>query len=318
MRHKKVAVVLGDGQMAAQCARLIAGHDAVDLPVLIHHEAGHQWSSQVEKASEELHIPHLTVGNVNDRDAVETLIGIDPDIVFSVNNWDVIRADVLAIPRDGIVNFHNGPLPGYRGVNVPSWAIINGEKHHGVTWHFVAEKIDAGDIVASASFELSPGETAISLTFRCIEAGVALLSPLLDQYTSGTLTSRPQQGEGRYFSAKMPPPNLGYLDFNLKFDRLSALVRGLSFRPFDNPFAYPKIRAGSRTFLLSGIEPFGSRGQDENWTCGEIRTIDERGIVVCAGDGLVCLSGLMEEDLTPLAVGEIAARNDLAAGKVLY
>lgn len=317
MHDRKVAVVVGDGQIAAQCAKLVAGHDAMVLPVIIHHEAGHQWSSQVEKAGKELHIRHLTVGNINDRDGIETLTEVSPDIVFSVNNWDVMHAEVLAIPKDGVINFHNGPLPDYRGVNVPSWAIINGEKDHGVTWHFAAEKIDAGAIVASASFELCPRETAISLTLRCIKAGVELFAPLLDRYASGRMDSWPQKGEGRYYAAKDPPPNQGYLDFTQSFDRLSRLVRGLSFRPFENLFAYPKIRAGSRTLLLSEILSHGDRDQGASWTCGEIRKIDEQGIVVCAADCLVRLSGLMEEDLGALPLAEVERRYNLAAGVVL-
>src|SRR5690606_35223216 len=123
------------------------------------------------------------------------------------------------------LNFHNGPLPAYCGVKVPSWAFSIGERSHGVTWHYVSGSIDAGDVVARASFELAEDETAISLTFRCIEAGLKLLPALLDQYVAGELEALPQQGEARYYSFR-DSPNQGYLDFTLGFDRLSALVRG--------------------------------------------------------------------------------------------
>jgi methionyl-tRNA formyltransferase len=303
--------------MAAQCARLIAEHEAFARPAIIHHAAGKQWSSQMEKVIGQFGLHRLTVGNVNDQESVEWLKRLRPEIAFSVNNWDVIRAEVMAIPRDGIVNFHNGPLPGYRGVHVPSWAIMNGERDHAVTWHFVSAEIDAGGIVVTKSFELSPKETAISLTLRCIKAGVALFSTLLDQYTSGGLASSPQGGEGRYYSARTPPPNEGYLDFNWPFDRLSAIVRGLTFRPFDNPFTYPKIRLGKDALLVSDISFLERRIEGESWARGEICAIDGTGVVIRAGDGLVRLSGLMKGDLGQASLSELTGRYGLAVGMIL-
>ena len=303
--------------MAAQCAKQVAAHDSFVLSTLIHHGSGHQWGSRVPDLCEKLGIPHSTVENVNDDDVVTLLQEVRPDIIFSVNNWDVIRANVMQIPRDGIINFHNGPLPDYRGVNAPSWAIINQEKRYGVAWHVVVEKIDAGDIVAAETFELSPSETAISLTLRCMKLGVEMFAPLLDRYASGKLNPMPQQGEGRYYAARELPPGEGYLDFKLGFGQLSALVRGLTFRPFDNPLTYPKFLAGPATVLISELAFCGPRESADSWTCGEIRKIDGQGIVVCAGDALVQLCGLMDEDLKPASAPEIASRCGLTVGSVL-
>lgn len=315
---QRVAAIIGDGQMAAQCAKLIAEHDAFVLSAVIHHQSDHDRGSRLHKVCSDFGVPLLAVNNVNDGIAIETLNDVKPDIVFSVNNWDIIHADELNVPRDGIVNFHNGPLPDYRGVHVPSWAIINREKRHGVTWHYVDEKIDGGDIVASKTFELAPGETAISLTLRCIATGVELFSPLLSQYASGTLERRPQDGEGHYYPARTSPPNEGYLDFDQTFDELSALVRGLNFRPFENQFTYPKIRVDARTLLVSEISRFeGGDDHAVSRMCGEIHKIDDRGIVVRAGDGLVRLSGLMEEDLSQPSVVDIANRHGLVPGSHL-
>jgi methionyl-tRNA formyltransferase len=302
--------------MAAQCAKLIAGHDAFVLPLIVHHRSAHHWSSQIQKFGNKFDIPRLTVENINDADALGAVNEAHPDIVFSVNNWDVIHAELLAIPADGIVNFHNGPLPEYRGVHAPSWAIINGEHVYGVTWHFVDETIDTGDIVATKSFDLRPDETAVSLIFRCMQEGVELLPPLLDRYASGRLEAWPQTGEAHYYSAR-DTPNRGYLDFNETFDRLSALVRGLSFRPFENQFTWPKILAVNRNLLISDISRVGDRDGNEDWNCGEVRGIDDRGIVVCVQDCQVRLSGLMDENLTDIRDVVALESSGLRAGSVL-
>lgn len=302
--------------MAAQCGKVIAEHDAFTLPLIVHHRSAHRWSSQVEKFTEEYGVESLLVNNINDAGVVRAIAAVRPEIIFSANNWDIIRQELLAVPPDGILNFHNGPLPAYRGVNVPSWAIINGERSHGVTWHFVSASIDGGDVVAAASFELAGDETAISLTFRCIEAGVKLLPPLLDQYAAGQLEAQPQQGPGRYYSAR-DTPNGGYLDFSQGFDRLSALVRGLSFRPFENQFTYPKVRAPKGDVIISEVSRIDDRPTGGQWICGEVRAIDAGAIVVSAGDSLVRLSGLMDTALAEIDDSHGVEAQGLVVGLVL-
>jgi methionyl-tRNA formyltransferase len=316
MQQRRTAIVIGDGQLAAQCAKAIARHDGIDLRLVVHHPSGHQWSSQVQKFSKDFSIPRLPVDNVNDAAAVATINEVRPDIIFSVNNWDVIRADLLAVPPDGIINFHNGPLPRYRGVNSPSWAIINGEQHYGVTWHLVDENIDTGDIVATSEFELTPNETAVSLMFKCMSKGAELLPPLLDRYVSGRLDARPQEGDSRYYSAK-DVPNDGYLDFSRPFERLSALVRGLTFRPFENQFTYPKIQTSDRTLLVTSIARDIDRPESKAGTCGEVLGLDHHGILVRAQDCAVRLSGLMDEDLADISDTEAFKSRGVRVGAVL-
>jgi len=302
--------------MAAQCAKVIAEHRSLALPLVMHHQSGHQWSSQVQKFSKDYGVPRRTVTNVNDPDALDMVKSINPDVIFSVNNWDVIRSELRSIPPDGIINFHNGPLPRYRGVNAPSWAIINRERDYSVAWHFVEETIDTGDIVATKTFTLSPEETAVSLMFRCIEAGVELFPSLLDRYAAGHLDPRPQTGTVHYYSAK-DSPNQGYLDLNQTFEQLSALVRGLSFRPFENQFTYPKIRIANRTLLVSSIARVRNREESERWTCGEVRQIVDGSIVVCAADCEVRLSGLMDEDLVDISDADAIRSFGVQVGLVL-
>jgi methionyl-tRNA formyltransferase len=48
------------------------------------------------------------------------------DFLFSITHLAVIRDDVLALPRKMAINFHDGPLPAYAGLNAPAWALLHG------------------------------------------------------------------------------------------------------------------------------------------------------------------------------------------------
>ena len=83
------------------------------------------------------------------------------DYLFSITHLSLIPEEVLALPRKGAVNFHDGPLPHYAGLNVPVWAILNGETQHGVTWHLIDGGVDEGAVIDQRLFDIADDETAL-------------------------------------------------------------------------------------------------------------------------------------------------------------
>ena len=41
-----------------------------------------------------------------------------------------------------------------------SWALLEGEREHAVTWHLMTETVDAGDVVTEERFAVDPEESA--------------------------------------------------------------------------------------------------------------------------------------------------------------
>lgn len=75
---------------------------------------------------------------------------IRPDLIICCGfNWK-IPADVLAVPRLGVINGHDSLLPRYRGRNATGWAFRNGDEW-GVTWHYMSADFDTGRILAQRS-----------------------------------------------------------------------------------------------------------------------------------------------------------------------
>ena len=52
---------------------------------------------------------------------------------------------------DYAVNYHNGPLPAYRGRLATNWEIYYGEPRSGFTFHRLTEGIDEGNVLAAGS-----------------------------------------------------------------------------------------------------------------------------------------------------------------------
>lgn len=71
------------------------------------------------------------------------------DVAISVNHRRILNGDVLNQFCLGVLNFHGGDLPRYRGNACQAWAIINGEKQIGACIHrMISDELDKGTILA--------------------------------------------------------------------------------------------------------------------------------------------------------------------------
>lgn len=93
----------------------------------------------------------------------ERLLDMDVDLGISVRYNRIIRPEVIARFRCGIVNTHGGILPEYRGSYCNINAILNGEKEYGVTLHYISEGVDTGDIVDTLTVPVKEEDTGFSL-----------------------------------------------------------------------------------------------------------------------------------------------------------
>ncbi|MGB7240998.1 MAG: formyltransferase family protein, partial [Sulfitobacter sp.] len=133
------------------------------------------------------------------RDLVQA--GHQADWLLSIANLRMIPAEVLALPVKGAINFHDGPLPRYAGLNTPAWAIIHGEATHGVSWHMIQRGVDEGDLLAQRVVEIATDETAFSLNSKCYAAGMESFATVLTQLEAGELVRMPQDLSKRSYFA---------------------------------------------------------------------------------------------------------------------
>ena len=107
----------------------------------------------MENCAEKLQIPLHKVENYHSEDAKKMLREANADlgILYGTN---IIKEDVFSIPRLGSINIHQGLAPIYRGGPTVFWELFNGEKELGITVHFVAAKVDTGDIILQKTVPL--------------------------------------------------------------------------------------------------------------------------------------------------------------------
>ena len=106
------------------------------------------WFDSVAEFASARGIPAFAPEDINHPVWVNRIKAMEPDFIFSFYYRNLLKADLLAVPRLGCINLHGSLLPKYRGRVPINWAIINGEKETGVTLHYMTQRADAGDIIA--------------------------------------------------------------------------------------------------------------------------------------------------------------------------
>lgn len=214
------------------------------------------------------------------------------DWLLSIANLQLIPEEVLALAARGGINFHDGPLPRYAGLNAPVWALIAGEAAHGVTWHLMEGGVDKGDILEQARVEIAADETAFSLNSKCYAAGLESFGALVSQLESGVLARQPQNlAERSYVGRDKRPAAAGRLDFHRPAADLARLVRALDFGGYPNPLLCPKIEVAGRVLRVSGAEVAEGAGAP-----GAVLDFGPDWLVVATGEAALRLTGLAALD----------------------
>ncbi|MEX3315952.1 MupA/Atu3671 family FMN-dependent luciferase-like monooxygenase [Sulfitobacter sp. PS-8MA] len=227
------------------------------------------------------------------RDAEELLQRqVEADWLLSIANLRLIPEAVLALPRRGAINFHDGPLPRYAGLNTPAWALINGEAAHGVSWHLIERGVDTGDLLAQRRIEIAPEETAFSLNSKCYAAGMESFSAVLAQLEKGELTTTAQDlSQRRYFARDKRPAHGGVIDFAQSAAAIEALLRGLDFGAYWNPLGTAKVvTAQGQVLNVSRAAPLAAQGG----AAGAVVDVSDVAVVVATGEGHLSLSGFSD------------------------
>ncbi len=232
------------------------------------------------------------------------------DYLFSIVNHAILSPAMLAVPARGAINYHDSLLPAYGGFNATSWAILEGQRRHGVTWHLMTEEADGGPILLQQAFDIADDDTAFTVGVKCSEAGTALFSTLLDQLEREALAPQAQVGV-RSFHRRSERPGVAVLDFNKSAAELVALVRALDFGPDDSWMVKAKLPLPNGWVTVSDARVLPA----DSATPGMVVGISARGLEIGTGDGVVLVSELTDVDGTPLDPVAAAAAAGLRVGQ---
>ncbi len=273
---RQTALLIGNQSLAQSCAEMWLARGHAFLAVVTRNEGIANWAT----------VRGLPV-HAPGPDLAARLRGVSVDWLLSIANLDVVPDRVLALAIKGGVNFHDGPLPDYAGLNAPVWALWNGESRHGITWHLMTAGVDEGDRLEQRLFPILDSDTALTLNTRAYEAALQSFPALIDQLEGALRPVAQDLAHRRVFLRSDRPRAFGRLDFAQPATEVARRVRALDHGPYWNPLTTPKISTSLGVLTVGAAEVVLGAGAP-----GLVVSADADGLVVACGKGAVHLSRL--------------------------
>jgi natural product biosynthesis luciferase-like monooxygenase protein len=232
----------------------------------------------------------------------------DIDWLFAITWLKPLSPATLALARRGAINFHDGPLPRYAGLNTPIHALLAGETAHGIRWHRMTAEIDAGRVLVARDFAIDADETAFSLNAKCFEAGLAGFDAVLDALRSGDTAGVAQpDGARRVFLAAERPLAAALLDLSKPAATLAATVRALDNGSYWQAVLKPRLRLADRDLVVHAAEAEAITPTEATLPPGTVIGVDAHGLRLRCGDGALRLTSVAALDGRRLGIDEALA-----------
>ncbi|RMG45604.1 MAG: methionyl-tRNA formyltransferase [Acidobacteria bacterium] len=254
-RARRVLLV-GEESAGVQVLRRLLASPHEIVGVLAKRPGAGVRGASVREVAEAAGIPVLPPERVKEPAFAREVSALAVDLILNVHSLYLIRPEILEAARIGAFNLHPGPLPRYAGLNAPSWAVLNGERQHGVTVHWMDRGIDTGDIAYQTIFPIEPRATGLSVAARCIREGVALLERLLDDARAEPprIPRRPQDRSSRSYYGRGVPHG-GRIRWEWPAERLDAFIRAADYYPLPSPWGHPRARLAGEPLGVVRAEP---------------------------------------------------------------
>lgn len=260
------------------------------------------YPSEVRLGAEELGLAVAQPADVHAPESLERLHELQPDVGVVVSYGVILRPELIALPRHGMLNAHASLLPLYRGAAPIQRAILTGERETGVTIMRIVPELDAGDVLLVERTPIGPRENAGELRERLAELSGRALVKALQILAAGKAKFVPQDHKLATLAPKVEKHH-GVIPWRLPALEIDRLVRAMTPKPG------AQTRLGARRFIVMAgeVEP-------DNYGMGmpgAIQSAGEEGIRVCTGKDLFRITRIKPENGRNMTAGEFVRGHPL-------
>ena len=222
---------------------------------------------------------------IKDRQAIEDICALQPDLIVVAAYGQILPREVLEIPRIACLNLHASLLPRWRGAAPIQAAIAAGDSQTGITVMYMAEGLDTGDILLQRGIDILPTDTGGSLHDRLAQIAPDALLEALQMLANGNAPRIPQDNALATHAPKLTRDN-GEIDWTQLAEIIERKIR--AFNPW--PAAFTEIASHG----VRKLKIFSAAIVNLNGVPGEILR-REKELVIAAGKGALSLGEVQLE-----------------------
>jgi methionyl-tRNA formyltransferase len=236
----------------------------------------------------------LQPARIKDRQAVEEIRALKPDVIVVMAYGQILPRSVLEIPKIACLNLHASLLPRWRGAAPVQAAIAAGDRKTGITVMYMDEGLDTGDTLLERTINILPSDTGGALHDRLGEIAPETLLESLDLLAKGEAPRIPQDNSLATFAPKLNRED-GKIDWSDAAEVIERKIR--AFNPWPGAFMTISING------THNLKIFSAAVVDLGGKPGEILK-SENDLVVAAGNGALSLREVQLQGKRRMSAGE--------------
>ncbi|WP_018932721.1 methionyl-tRNA formyltransferase [Gracilibacillus lacisalsi] len=226
----------------------------------------------VKVAAEKHDIPVFQPEKI--KDDYEEIKKRNPDLIVTAAFGQLLPKGLLEIPKFGCINVHASLLPKLRGGAPIHYAILEGHDKTGISIMYMAEKLDAGDVISQREVTIEDNDDVATLHDKLSELGADLLLETIPSIFSGEANRKPQDDSQATFA-----PNITRdqeeIDWMLPQQDVYNRIRGL------HPWPVAFTTWNGKVFK---VYQAAKVNKTTNEQAGSVINISEEGLLVATGD----------------------------------
>lgn len=260
------------------------GRSLTPLPTPVKLAAGNLPVHQPEKASDPAFAQSLSAYNA--------------DLFVVVAYGEIVKNNILTLPKKGCINLHASLLPKFRGAAPIQRSIIAGEKETGVSIIRMAEKMDAGDILETTVLPIGPDTTYGELEQALCQAGAKTLLNVIRRFEQGDISGIVQDHSKATFAPKIELEEC-QIDWQQPAQTIHNLVRGV----YPHPGAWTFVDVKDKRLRLKVNRT--KCHPEQHGKPGEILAYGKDGFLVACGNGALELVDIQLEGKKAMSAQEL-------------
>jgi methionyl-tRNA formyltransferase len=236
-------------------------------------------------------IPVLQPSRIKERQAIDEIQALEPDLIVVMAYGQILPRDVLQIPKVACLNLHASLLPRWRGAAPIQAAIASGDRETGITVMYMDEGLDTGDILLQGAVEVLPGDTGGSLYARLAKVAPGVLFESLELLSAGKAPRTPQNNAFATYAPKLKRED-GKIDWSDPAEAIERKIR--AFDPW--PGAFTELTIGK-------LKVFSAKIIDFREEPGRVRLVDGE-LVITTGYRALALDEVQLEGKRRMSAAE--------------
>lgn len=217
--------------------------------------------------------------------AKTALQALQPDVMVVAAYGLILPQWVLELPKFGCLNIHASLLPRWRGAAPIHRAIEAGDAQTGVTIMQMDAGLDTGAMLLCGAVDIKSTDTTATLHDELAALGGQLVVQVLAQLQQGVLQPQPQPEQGVCYAHKIDKA-----ESRIDWKEPAAVIER-RIRAFD-PFPGAAAQCGEHLIKLWQAQALPANEADRAGRPGQVLKINEKGIHILTGDGVLVVSML--------------------------